>query len=64
VRAYLDGVVGAAAVPSAVIRIAAGALCVLAAVARARPVPAATASGAGSSTITTADTPGPAITDG
>ena len=64
VRAYLDGVVGAAAVPSAVIRIAAGALCVLAAVARARPVPAATATGASSSTITTADTPGPAITDG
>ncbi len=38
VRAYLDGIVGSAALPSAVIRIAAGALCILAAIARARPV--------------------------
>ena len=37
-RAYLDGIVGSAALPSAVIRIAAGALCILAAIARARPV--------------------------
>jgi hypothetical protein len=63
-RAYLDGVVGAAALPSAVIRIAAGALCVLAAVARARPVPAAAASGTTSTADTAADTPGPAIADG
>ena len=31
VRAYLDGIVGSAALPSAVVRIAAGALCILAA---------------------------------
>jgi hypothetical protein len=60
-RAYLDGVVGAAVLPSAAIRIAAGALCVLAAIARAGSVvtPSAT------STATTAqDGPGAETADG
>jgi hypothetical protein len=59
-RAYLDGVVGTAALPSAGIRIAAGALCVLAALARARPGPTT----ADTPSTTTADATGSAIADG
>ena len=60
-RAYLDGVVGTATLASAALRIAVGALCVLAAIARARPVeptptaPTAAADGIGSSGTATAD---------
>jgi len=63
-RAYLDGVVGTAVLPSAAIRIAAGALCVLAAIARARPA-TTTADGPPTATTSpTADGTGSAIADG